>query len=76
MDDYSRAFKEALSALPQTLLADILKKKIDALGIKLTEWKIHLLAEKILKGEPINSTTLIDQLKRSLALQSKRQASN
>jgi hypothetical protein len=66
MDTYSKAFEEMMAALPQTLLADMIKRKLDAQGVKLSKKKLHLLAGKILKGEPTDSDSFLDQIKKTL----------
>jgi hypothetical protein len=68
MDSFAKEFEEAMAAVPQQILADALKKKLAAHGVKLSEKKVHLLAEKILNGEPANNETLLDHIKKRLGL--------
>lgn len=68
MDTYSKAFEEAIAALPQTLLADLIKNKLDAQGVKLSKKKLTLLVANILKGEPTNCVSFLDRIKKKLGV--------
>lgn len=66
MDSFAKEFEEAMAAIPQQILADTIKKKLAAHGVSFSEKKAHLLAEKLLNGEPANSETFLDRIKKKL----------
>ncbi|MDA9533155.1 DUF5677 domain-containing protein [Bradyrhizobium sp. CCBAU 25338] len=66
MSSFAKEFEEAIAAIPQQILADTIIKKLSAHGIKLSQKKAHLLAGKLLNGDPVSSETFIDRVRRTL----------
>lgn len=66
MDTYSKVFEEAIAAIPHTILAEMIRAKLDAQGVKLSKKKIELMAEKISKGEPPDGSSFLNRLKEKL----------
>lgn len=66
MDSFAKELEEAMAAIRQQILADVIKRKLVAHGVKLSEKKAHLLAGNLLNGEPANSETFLDLIKKKL----------
>ncbi|WP_271518457.1 hypothetical protein [Bradyrhizobium sp. CCBAU 53380] len=66
MDTYSKAFEEALAAFPQTLLVAMIKKKLEAQGIRVSEKKLRSLVRTLLEGERPDSDSFLDRIKKKL----------
>lgn len=71
MDTFTKAFEQAIAEMPPKILADAIKKKLDAHGVKLSKRKLDRMAANALKGEPIDDLSVIDRIKEKLGIVAK-----
>jgi hypothetical protein len=71
MDTFAKAFEQSIAELPQKILANAIKKKLDAQGVRLSKRKLDRMAASALKGEPINNVNFLDRVKEKLGIAAK-----
>jgi hypothetical protein len=68
MKTYAEIFDNIVADVPQKLLSEALKNKLDEKGIQLSKRKIDLMASRLLNHESINQPNFLDRLKDKLGL--------